>query len=100
MRLRICWQITNINKKEIIIINLTEKYLETFTNKFGETWWFDYDKENDMGILWGNDSLIVGNKFYVFSGMSPSLILGKDERDWLRSVWKKYSYQGNTKLYQ
>ena len=43
---------------------MKEKYLETFTNEHGETWWFNYDNKNDMGILWGNDDLIEGNNFY------------------------------------
>lgn len=70
---------------------MNDKYLETFTNEFGETWWFDYDKEKDMGILWGDDSLIVGEKFYVIDGVCNRLVLDREERDWLRTVWEKYS---------
>lgn len=77
---------------------MKEKYLETFVNEYGETWWFDYDNKNDMGILWGNDDLINGKIFYVFDGICPSLILNKEERDWIKNVWNKYSENKNTYL--
>lgn len=59
---------------------MKEKYLETFTNEYGETWWFNYDNKNDMGILWGNDDLIEGKNFYIFNGICPELILSNEEK--------------------
>ena len=70
---------------------MNETYLDTYTNQFGETWWFNYDKENDMGILWGDDSLIVGEKFYVFDGVCLKLVLNKEEKSWLIDVWDKHA---------
>lgn len=66
-------------------------YKETFKNEHGEQWWFDYIPENNMGILWGNDNLILGDKFYIFDGICPTLVLSNEEKDWLTSVWIKYS---------
>lgn len=73
-------------------------YLETYTNEYGEQWWFDYDKNNDMGILWGNDSLIVGDKFYIFDGTTPKLILNSEEKEWITNTWKKHSVNKNIYL--
>jgi hypothetical protein len=41
-----------------------------------------------MGILWGND--VDYNKYYVFNGICPLLILNKNEINWLNKVWDKY----------
>lgn len=65
--------------------------METFTNKYGENWWFIYDTNEDIGILRGDDFLIKDKTFYVIDGICPTLILDKDERDWLKSVWDKHS---------
>jgi hypothetical protein len=65
--------------------------METFTNEYGEHWWFIYDTNENIGILQGDDYLIKGKTFYVIDGVCPSLILDKDEKDWLRSTWNKYS---------
>lgn len=68
---------------------MIEPYMETFTNEYGERWWFNYDVENDMGILWGDD--FSYKKLYVFDGICIELILNEDEINWLNKVWKKYS---------
>jgi hypothetical protein len=70
---------------------LNDTYLETFTNEYHEDWWFDYNKENNMGILWGNDSLIFGDTFYIFDGRHPTLILNDQEKEWLDNTWNKHS---------
>jgi esterase/lipase len=44
-----------------------------------------------MGILQGDDFLIEGKTFYVFDGTCPELILDKSEKEWLKTVWEKYS---------
>lgn len=75
-----------------------KKYLETFTNEYGEKWWFNYDKENDMGIIESNDFLIKGEKYYVFDGECIDLILNKKEKEWLTNVWNKYSNKINDYL--
>ena len=75
-----------------------QKYIETFINEYGESWWFDYVPENDMGIIWSNDSLILGDKFYVFNGIVPPLILNQKEKDWILQVWNKYSNKYNEYL--
>jgi len=77
---------------------MKEKYLETFTNEHGETWWFNYDSKNDMGILSGDDDLIEGNNFYIFNGICPELILNNEEKDWIKNIWNKYSKGINTYL--
>ena len=65
--------------------------IETFTNEYGEKWFFTYDAKNEIGILTGDDSLIVGQIFYVLDGICPSLILDRAEREWLKEIWNKYS---------
>ena len=67
------------------------KNKETFTNEYGETWWFKYDEENDVGILTGDDNLIENETFYIFNGICPLLILNQSEENWLKETWKKYS---------
>lgn len=74
------------------------KYLETFKNQYGESWWFNYDKIHNMGIIWSNDSLIYNDKFYVFDGICPTLILNKEEENWLLETWTKYSIPTNNYL--
>jgi hypothetical protein len=65
--------------------------IETYTNEYGEKWWFIYDTNKNMGILQGDDFLIEGKTFYVFDGVCPELILDKSEKEWLKTVWEKYS---------
>ena len=78
---------------------MNNTYLETFTNKCNEQWWFDYNIENDMGIFWSNDSLILNKKFYIFDGIpEPNLILEPEEFNWLKDVWKKHSKPKNMYL--
>jgi len=71
---------------------LNDTYLETFTNECNEDWWFNYNIENDMGVIWGNDDLIIDKKFYIFDGIhDPQLVLSDKEKDWIKNVWEKYS---------
>ena len=71
---------------------MNDKYLETFTNEHNEDWWFNYDIENDIGVIWGNDDLILNCKFYVFDGIyDPQLILSDEEKIWVKDVWEKHS---------
>lgn len=81
-----------------MINTIQDTHLETFKNEYGETWWFDYDFSKDMGILWGNDNLVVGNIYYVFDGICPTLILTISETEWLKNIWKKYSVYKNNYL--
>ena len=77
---------------------MKDKYLESFTNDCDETWWFNYNNKNNMGMLWGNDNLIEGKIFYIFNGICPELILDTNEKDWIRNIWNKYSKYKNTYL--
>lgn len=72
--------------------------IETFTNEYGEKWWFTYDAENKIGILTGDDDLIMGQTFYVLNGICPSLILDRAEREWLKEVWNKFNKNINNYL--
>jgi protein associated with RNAse G/E len=51
-----------------------------------------------MGIIWSDDSLIYGDKFYVFDGNCHFLILNEKEKEWLKTVWDKYSKVKNKYL--
>jgi len=71
-------------------------YLATFKNSYGEDWWFDYNEENDMGILWGVD--VDYKHFYVFDGICSRLIFDPEEKEWLKTVWNTYSKNKNIYL--
>jgi len=52
-------------------------------------WLFNYNKENNMGILWNNDDLF--KKYYIFDGIySPELKLDNETINWIKNIWNKY----------
>ena len=66
---------------------MNDTYLETFTNECNEDWWFNYNIENDIGIIWSNDDLIIDKKFYIFDGIhDPQLVLSDEEKDWVKNT--------------
>ena len=71
---------------------MNDTYLETFTNECNEDWWFNYNIENDIGIIWSNDDLIIDKKFYIFDGIhDPQLVLSDEEKIWVKDMWEKHS---------
>jgi len=80
-------------------------YLETFLNEYGERFWFNYNSEEDMGILWSNDNLIKNNTYYIFDNKFkkicdyntaiPHLVLSDKELNWLKKTWNKYTKHYN-----
>lgn len=76
------------------IINIdSDTYKETFISSYGEKWWYDFNSQFDVGILWGSD--VDNKKYYVFDGMCPFITLDKDEKEWLRNIWDKYRIYKN-----
>lgn len=73
--------------------------VETFTNEFGEQWWYIHDRIHNIGILTGNDDLIMGQIFYAVDGMCGQLILNQAEKNWLKECWDKYSTQTSKSIY-
>jgi hypothetical protein len=71
-------------------------YLETFTNKDHNYWYFNYDEINDMGILNGND--IKEKTYYIFDGICPLLVLEKKEKQWIEKMWHIHSKYKNAYL--
>lgn len=66
----------------------TKIYIEKFTNEYGEDFFFDYNSQNDMGIIWGDD---IGVDLYVFDGKCPPIILNMAEKEWLQKSWNRHS---------
>ena len=72
---------------------MEEKFKETFLNIYKDKWWYDYDSKTDIGILWGTD--VEYQKYYIFNGICPDLVLDNDEKEWLKKVWLKHKAYDN-----
>jgi hypothetical protein len=65
-------------------------YVGYFQNVFGEQWIFTYDYRTKNAELRGGD--IGWNTAYdVIDGVAPSLVLNRDEQDWLKACWRAAS---------
>jgi hypothetical protein len=69
-----------------------QQYYGYFENKYGEQWVFTFDREKERGTLQGGDTG-WDDTFEVIEGSVSNLILGADERDWLRTCWKAATHR-------
>ncbi len=68
-------------------------YVGYFQNVFGEQWIFTYDYRTENAELRGGD--IGWNEAReVIEGVAPSLVLNRDEQDWLKACWRSASGNG------
>ncbi len=71
----------------IVAAENSNTYVGYFENQFGEQWIFKYDRKSCDAVLRGGD--IGWNTAHaVVNGAAGDLILGDDERAWLRTCWK------------
>ena len=62
-------------------------FTSEFTNRFGETWVFEYDYTTRKALLRGSD--VDDQSYSVVDGYVPDLVLNNEEILWLRSAWAK-----------
>ena len=61
-------------------------YTAYFENQFGEQLVFTYDRQKKEGKLWHGDCG-WDTPIDVYNGSAIDVVLGKEERDWLKLVW-------------
>lgn len=62
-----------------------KSYISTFTNKYGEAWYFEYDSVTGTGILKGSD--VDWQPYRIINGRASGLLLSDEELIWLRKAW-------------
>ncbi len=73
-----------------IASNSETSYVGYFENTFGEQWVFTFDREAKTAYLHGGD-IGWNTRMEVRDGVTPGLVLSKDEAAWLRACWSAVS---------
>lgn len=66
-------------------------YTARFTDRYGETWQFEYDHYRQEGMLRGSD--LDGQCHAVIGGQARGVILNEEEIQWLRKAWSEATSQ-------
>jgi hypothetical protein len=65
--------------------NGTKNYISEYENEFGEPWIFEYNFDNDTGVIKGLD--VGWIEYPVLEGRTFGLILDEKEEAWLKIAW-------------